>query len=266
MPEGVARAAVRLTISRNSSPPVEPPAESTLLARTARLPPARWRGTTHDAHGLGRCPDHSRPGRVRSPRARPRRTRRRGLRLPRPGLRRARRLRPGRPAPGRTARPPRRVLPAGGPEHRPPLRPARRADRGPRAGRDGRADARRRPVRPRTRARLPLLRGPDDHGRGPALLPRLRLVGAHPAQRQGPLPRRRCRDLDALAAAGAGPDGAGDRRRTSGSGREEVAEAVAAHGSYHPASLDETLGEGDDSSLANILGSVDPEFDRVEVR
>ncbi|MDT7744312.1 MAG: polymerase sigma-B factor, partial [Actinomycetota bacterium] len=48
--------------------------------------------------------------------------------------------------------------------------------------------------------------------------------------------------------------------------REEVAEAVAAHGSYHPASLDETLGEGDDSSLANILGSVDPEFDRVEVR
>jgi RNA polymerase sigma-B factor len=48
--------------------------------------------------------------------------------------------------------------------------------------------------------------------------------------------------------------------------REEVAEAVAAHGSYHPASLDETLGEGEDSSLANILGSVDPEFDRVEVR
>jgi RNA polymerase sigma-B factor len=45
-----------------------------------------------------------------------------------------------------------------------------------------------------------------------------------------------------------------------------VAEAVAAHGSYHPASLDETLGEGEDSSLANILGSVDPEFDRVEVR
>ena len=51
-----------------------------------------------------------------------------------------------------------------------------------------------------------------------------------------------------------------------GLGREEVAEAVAAHGSYHPASLDETLGEGDDSSLANILGTVDPEFDRVEVR
>ncbi|MCD2193952.1 SigB/SigF/SigG family RNA polymerase sigma factor [Actinomycetospora endophytica] len=51
-----------------------------------------------------------------------------------------------------------------------------------------------------------------------------------------------------------------------GLGRDEVAEAVAAHGSYHPASLDETLGEGDDSSLANILGTVDPEFDRVEVR
>ncbi|HEY2222179.1 SigB/SigF/SigG family RNA polymerase sigma factor [Actinomycetospora sp.] len=51
-----------------------------------------------------------------------------------------------------------------------------------------------------------------------------------------------------------------------GLGRDEVAEAVAAHGSYHPASLDETLGEGDDSSLANVLGTVDPEFDRVEVR
>jgi RNA polymerase sigma-B factor len=51
-----------------------------------------------------------------------------------------------------------------------------------------------------------------------------------------------------------------------GIGRDEVAEAVAAHGSYHPASLDETLGEGDDSSLANVLGAADPEFDRVEVR
>jgi RNA polymerase sigma-B factor len=48
--------------------------------------------------------------------------------------------------------------------------------------------------------------------------------------------------------------------------REEVAEAVAAHGSYHPASLDQTLGEGDDSTLTNVLGIVDPEFDRVEVR
>ena len=51
-----------------------------------------------------------------------------------------------------------------------------------------------------------------------------------------------------------------------GLSREEVAEAVSAHGSYHPASLDETLGEGDDSSLVNVLGTIDPEFDRVEVR
>lgn len=51
-----------------------------------------------------------------------------------------------------------------------------------------------------------------------------------------------------------------------GISRDEVSEAVSAHGSYHPASLDETLGEGDDSSLVNVLGTVDPEFDRVEVR
>ncbi|WP_433803658.1 SigB/SigF/SigG family RNA polymerase sigma factor [Actinomycetospora sp. CA-084318] len=51
-----------------------------------------------------------------------------------------------------------------------------------------------------------------------------------------------------------------------GISRDEVTEAVSAHGSYHPASLDETLGEGDDSSLVNVLGTVDPEFDRVEVR
>ena len=48
--------------------------------------------------------------------------------------------------------------------------------------------------------------------------------------------------------------------------RDEVAEAVAAHGSYHPASLDQTLGDGDDSALVHILGVVDAELDRVEVR
>ena len=48
--------------------------------------------------------------------------------------------------------------------------------------------------------------------------------------------------------------------------REEVSEAVAAHGSYHPASLDQTLGDGDDSALVHILGVVDAELDRVEVR
>jgi len=47
---------------------------------------------------------------------------------------------------------------------------------------------------------------------------------------------------------------------------DEVSEAIAAHGSYHPASLDQTLGDGDDSALVHILGVVDPELDRVEVR
>lgn len=51
-----------------------------------------------------------------------------------------------------------------------------------------------------------------------------------------------------------------------GMSRDEVAEAVAAHGSYQPASLDESLGEGDDSALVDILGVLDTELDRVEVR
>jgi RNA polymerase sigma-B factor len=48
--------------------------------------------------------------------------------------------------------------------------------------------------------------------------------------------------------------------------RDEVAEAIAAHGSYQPASLDESLGDGDDSALMDILGVADGELDRVEVR
>jgi RNA polymerase sigma-B factor len=48
--------------------------------------------------------------------------------------------------------------------------------------------------------------------------------------------------------------------------RDAVSEAVAAHGSYQPASLDETLGDGDDSALVHMLGQTDAELDRVEVR
>jgi RNA polymerase sigma-B factor len=51
-----------------------------------------------------------------------------------------------------------------------------------------------------------------------------------------------------------------------GMSRDEVAEAIAAHGSYQPASLDESLGDGDDSALMDILGVPDGELDRVEVR
>jgi len=51
-----------------------------------------------------------------------------------------------------------------------------------------------------------------------------------------------------------------------GMSRDEVAEAIAAHGSYQPASLDESLGDGDDSALVDILGVADGELDRVEVR
>jgi RNA polymerase sigma-B factor len=52
---------------------------------------------------------------------------------------------------------------------------------------------------------------------------------------------------------------------------DEVHEAVAAHGSYQPTSLDESLGgggdgDGTDSALVDLLGIDDPELDRVEVR
>lgn len=59
---------------------------------------------------------------------------------------------------------------------------------------------------------------------------------------------------------------AGELAEHLGMSRDEVAEAVAAHGSYQPASLDESLGEGDDSALVDILGVLDAELDRVEVR
>lgn len=47
---------------------------------------------------------------------------------------------------------------------------------------------------------------------------------------------------------------------------DEVAEAVAAHGSLQPASLDAALNRGDDTALADILGECDADLDRAEVR
>lgn len=51
-----------------------------------------------------------------------------------------------------------------------------------------------------------------------------------------------------------------------GLSRDEVSEAIAAHGSYHPASLDQALGDSDESALIDVLGVDDVELDRVEVR
>ena len=52
-----------------------------------------------------------------------------------------------------------------------------------------------------------------------------------------------------------------------GMSRDDVTEAIAAHGSYQPASLDESLGsDDDDSALVDVLGVADGELDRVEVR
>jgi len=51
-----------------------------------------------------------------------------------------------------------------------------------------------------------------------------------------------------------------------GLSRDQVDEAVAAHGSLHPESLDENLGERDDSALTDILGIIDTNLDHVEFR
>ena len=80
-------------------------------------------------------------------------------------------LEPGLPGAAAAARRAGARAPAGRPAHRPALLAARRAGGGPRAGRDPRADQRRRPVRPGPRHRLPVLRGADDHRRGPSPLP-----------------------------------------------------------------------------------------------
>ena len=77
-------------------------------------------------------------------------------------------------------------LPAGGTAHRPPVRGPRRAVGRSRAGGDRRADQRGRPVLPRARRRLLLLRGADDQRRDPPPLPRPRLVDAGAPAAEGP--------------------------------------------------------------------------------
>ena len=47
---------------------------------------------------------------------------------------------------------------------------------------------------------------------------------------------------------------------------DEVAEAVAAHGSLQPASLDEAMTTRDDSALTEVLGELDPGLERAEAR
>ncbi len=59
---------------------------------------------------------------------------------------------------------------------------------------------------------------------------------------------------------------AGELAGYLGMGRDQVVEALAAQGSYQPASLDQTLTDGGDTALARVLGRVDDELDRVEVR
>jgi len=48
--------------------------------------------------------------------------------------------------------------------------------------------------------------------------------------------------------------------------REEVIEAIAAHHSYRPDSLDSTLTESTETTMADVLGADDPDLDHVESR
>ncbi|HEY2222072.1 SigB/SigF/SigG family RNA polymerase sigma factor [Actinomycetospora sp.] len=48
--------------------------------------------------------------------------------------------------------------------------------------------------------------------------------------------------------------------------REEVIEAISAHHSYRPESLDSTLTQGTDTTMADVLGADDPDLDHVEAR
>ena len=51
-----------------------------------------------------------------------------------------------------------------------------------------------------------------------------------------------------------------------GMDREEVIEAISAHHSYRPDSLDSTLTQGTDTTMADVLGADDPDLDHVESR
>jgi RNA polymerase sigma-B factor len=48
--------------------------------------------------------------------------------------------------------------------------------------------------------------------------------------------------------------------------REEVIEAIAAHHSYRPDSLDSTLTESTETTMADVIGTTDPDLDHVESR
>ena len=112
------------------------------------------------------------------------------------------------PAP---ARPHRRAVPAAGRPHRAPVRRPRRAARRPGPGGPRRAGQRRDPVRRRRRFGLRVVRGADDHGRGPQALPRQQLVGQGAAPAQGTAPAARRGDRRPVAAAGP----CADRHRNS---------------------------------------------------
>ena len=93
-----------------------------------------------------------------------------------------------------------RALPAARPPARPPLPARRRAARRPRAGRLARAAEGDRPLRPRARDRVLLVRRPDDPRRAQAPLPRQGLVRARAARPPGARGARRARGRGARAA------------------------------------------------------------------
>ena len=168
------------------------------------------------------------------------------------------------PAP---ARPHRRALPAAGRPHRPPLRRPRRTSRRPGAGRPGRPGQRRHPVRRRRRFGLRVVRGADDHGRGPPALPRQQLVGQGAAAAQGAAPAARRGDRGAVAAAGPRTDRRPNWPPNSEMDRDEVVEGLVAGSSYNTLSIDSGGGGDEDApAIADTLGDVDLSLDQIENR
>ena len=156
----------------------------------------------------------------------------------------------------------RRALPAARPPARPALPARRRAARRPRPGRLARAAQGDRPLRPRARDGVLLVRRADHPRRAQAPLPRQGLVRPRPARpagagRQG-RPRRRADRQRARPRARRRPRSP----RRSARRTEQVLEAREAAGAYRAVSLDRPRDEEEDDAtgIADSVGAEDPGF------
>ena len=213
--------------------------------------------------GVGDIDDRARGGRSREhipPRPMRAGTRRARTRGPAPARALPPRRRSGR------ARGARRALPAARAPARAPLPARRRAARRPRPGRLARPAEGDRPLRPRARDRVLVLRGPDDPRRAQAPLPRQGLVGPRPARPAGA--RRAASTASARSSRrelGRAPTPAEIAERT-GATPEQVLEAREAAGAYRAVSLDRPRDDDEEGERhrRRRIGIEDPGFGVAE--